>query len=150
MTLDLEDLQRKARAAKEADKTHTGLYPAGVWHVVKYGDEQSPGICVHSGDAWRVCFMATIQSQKDYDQQMAKAEHIAAANPETVLALIAELRQMREALEFYADSDWLEYEQDAYASEEFGRSTKIGGFGELFTDKGVRARKALAELDGGA
>lgn len=95
MTLDLEDLQRKAEAAKEADKTHTGLYPAGVWHVVEYGDEQSPGICVHSGDAWRVCFMATIQNQKDFDQQMAKAQHIATFNPATVLELIAEVERLR-------------------------------------------------------
>ena len=54
-----------------------------------------------------------------------------------------ELEALREALAFYANADWLEYEQDAYADAEFGRSTKIGGFGELFKDKGDRARAAL-------
>src|SRR6056297_137293 len=92
---DHTGLEQAALAALEADKTHTGLYPAGVWQVVEYGDKQSPGICVHSGDAWRVCFMATIQSKKDYQQQMAKAEHIAAASPAAVLSLIAEVRELR-------------------------------------------------------
>lgn len=100
------EMVEAAEAAIEADKTHTGLYEPGVWHVVEYGDDTSPGICVHSGDTWRVCFMATIQSRKDYEQQMAKAQHIALSNPQAVLKLhaaLVEARRERDELRDFRD-----------------------------------------------
>ncbi len=80
MTLNLDDLEEKARGAV-----------AGPWHVVEYGDGDS--LVIHYGDEHRICFMATHGgSQREWQRIQANAAFIAAANPETILGLISEAR----------------------------------------------------------
>jgi len=74
MTLDLDDLESKAKAATP-----------GPWNVFVCDDGKQ-------WTGWPLCISATRTSQ---DEANANAAHIASANPETMLALIALIRRLQ-------------------------------------------------------
>lgn len=87
MTLDLEDLQRKAEAATPGPWDHeTKKFSEAIYTPHRSG----PSISISWGAGSRNSpIWGTPERAK------ADAAFIAAANPEAVLALIAELKQMR-------------------------------------------------------
>lgn len=127
LPLDLEDLQRKASAAT-GDK----------WRVFTKGGR--PTDLVEVGPDHMISCGCT-------DKPKANAAFIAAANPETLLAMIAELREANGLLEEYYKFGLI-IDSSVRFSERDSKNAKAIGDLILRHANHPRARKALAKETG--
>lgn len=88
MTPDIDKLERLAEAAK---KTKLGALP-WKWQRQSHGWHIGP-------QPEGVCSMWANSGGYGWDEQETLAEHIAAADPTTILSMIAELRRQASEIE---------------------------------------------------
>lgn len=116
----LADLETKARAAEDA------AVMAGPWtREWNNRDDHDAGIDIIGADGERVALVEHLEAEDGdplTNDACRVADHIAAANPAAVLALVAEIRRLR------AENEKLRAERDkalafkqivAFATEEF-------------------------------
>ena len=129
---NLDELQRIAEAATP-----------GEWSHLKFGCVVGgPAIKLANGSAREqiAAFFAT--SSVSDEQRILNAEYVAAFNPSTCLALIADLRKAVEALEYYGKGDGRRFER-LDESDDVERVPHETGY-TCWTGK--RARQCLSEL----